>query len=534
MPTVPAHHYALPCEPERLRSALSNALGGEVHVLYFSDPPWGLCTRQQDEDLGSALSREPLLKLVAELEDGQAVSPARTRLPGVPPARHVRQFRCSGGGQAVRRLSQQVLRPAAARDSWRWEKGGDADGWTSLPVQRPTYTYTPTVADVGHRLRASVYYNVLHGAPRHPSKSDYRAVRTRTVGPPEIVLAPPGSEDGRGAAGASEADRGNRSRYDVYLHGNRLIYRNRSCRREDEYGTRFSLIVYSLDSESGTPERDTLKFVCMCLPGRTTAPASLSASFPTRTSLASEPDRLTATGTSFGKRSTGSRRAGGGLTALLASATSGEPAARGVFDIHLGAGSLIFVKEPCARADTEAVFFLHLIPAQMADLPRPSPAIRLRQPGLRFRPARREIQRRMPGESPSPGIPYLRNQDRPVRPRGRRFRSIMEGGAPHPRLFRECRRYRPLAGSSRNSSRKPPFNFNRSRTEKHLRTSDSKVLGVVVRIVLPLVLQECLEHLIVPPDELQDAGRVQASQPADEQRQMECSPRPSDDEPKPG
>ena len=39
-------------------------------------------------------------------------------------------------------------------------------------------------------------------------------------------------------------------------------------------------------------------------------------------------------------------------------------------------------------------------------------------------------------------------------------------------------RYRPSAGSSRNSSRKPPFNFNRSRTEKHLRTSDSKFSAV--------------------------------------------------------
>ena len=53
----------------------------------------------------------------------------------------------------------------------------------------------------------------------------------------------------------------------------------------------------------------------------------------------------------------------------MSSATSGEPAARGVFDIHFGEGSLIFVKDPCARADTEARFFLHLIPANVADLP---------------------------------------------------------------------------------------------------------------------------------------------------------------------
>ena len=51
------------------------------------------------------------------------------------------------------------------------------------------------------------------------------------------------------------------------------------------------------------------------------------------------------------------------------SATSGELAARGVFDIHLGAGGLIFVKAPCARADTEAMFFLHLIPAMWLTSP---------------------------------------------------------------------------------------------------------------------------------------------------------------------
>ena len=68
-------------------------------------------------------------------------------------------------------------------NSWRWEKGGDADGWTSLPVQKwPTYTYTPTVADVGHRLRASVYYMYYMGhlgtrvraitEPSEPVRSD--------------------------------------------------------------------------------------------------------------------------------------------------------------------------------------------------------------------------------------------------------------------------------------------------------------------------------------------------------------------------
>ena len=142
-------------------------------------------------------------------------------------------------------------------EPWRWEKGGDAAGWTTLPVQRPTYAYTPTVADVGQRLRASVYYADRLGnrvrATTKPSKPVRQAL-------PKVLLAAPGSQDGRGAAGASEADRGMRSGYAVYLHGNRLIYENRSCIWEDEYGTRFPLTVYSPASESGKSERDILDF----------------------------------------------------------------------------------------------------------------------------------------------------------------------------------------------------------------------------------------------------------------------------------
>ena len=48
---------------------------------------------------------------------------------------------------------------------------------------------------------------------------------------------------------------------------------------------------------------------------------------------------------------------------------SGEPAVRSAFDVYLHEGTLVYVKEPCVRADTEAKFFLHLIPADVADLP---------------------------------------------------------------------------------------------------------------------------------------------------------------------
>ena len=46
-----------------------------------------------------------------------------------------------------------------------------------------------------------------------------------------------------------------------------------------------------------------------------------------------------------------------------------EPLAEGVFDIHLLDGALVYVKEPCEQADTDARFFLHVVPERTSDLP---------------------------------------------------------------------------------------------------------------------------------------------------------------------
>ena len=50
-------------------------------------------------------------------------------------------------------------------------------------------------------------------------------------------------------------------------------------------------------------------------------------------------------------------------------ATAGEPAISAYFDVYLKENTLTYVKEPCARADTKTKFFLHLIPADVNDLP---------------------------------------------------------------------------------------------------------------------------------------------------------------------
>ena len=353
----PARRYELLCEPDHLRWALSNAPGGgDVHVLYFSDwDYWNPCPRQQDDDFRSALSREPWLELVAEPADGKLY---RLIEPEFRPAARFRSADAPVVGRWVGAVFNESRGRRLPGEPWRWEKGGDAAGWTRLPVEqsagwtRPPVEqsagwYAPTVADVGQRLRASVYY------------ADRLGNRVKAITEPSEPVQ----------AGVSEADRIIRSEYDVYLRGNKLTYENRSCIWEDEYGTRFPLTVYSPASESGTLEHDTLDFEWrtnfwkgngICVTERRL------------------PDKEI-----FGIR-TGQVDRGGNLLweaehmfaekrrlfdDYWSAATSGEPAVRSDFDVYLSENELIYVKEPCARADTEAKFFLALFPADANDLP---------------------------------------------------------------------------------------------------------------------------------------------------------------------
>ncbi len=51
------------------------------------------------------------------------------------------------------------------------------------------------------------------------------------------------------------------------------------------------------------------------------------------------------------------------------SIVAGKPVVRSSFDVYLIENELIYTKEPCARADTEPRFFVHIIPADANDLP---------------------------------------------------------------------------------------------------------------------------------------------------------------------
>lgn len=51
------------------------------------------------------------------------------------------------------------------------------------------------------------------------------------------------------------------------------------------------------------------------------------------------------------------------------SRVSGEPAARGVWDVYLDEAALTYHKQPCVAEDTASRFFLHVFPSDEADLP---------------------------------------------------------------------------------------------------------------------------------------------------------------------
>ena len=53
----------------------------------------------------------------------------------------------------------------------------------------------------------------------------------------------------------------------------------------------------------------------------------------------------------------------------IAAGDYGAPAAQSHFDLYLRDNILIYLKEPCAPGDADARFFLHIIPADLANLP---------------------------------------------------------------------------------------------------------------------------------------------------------------------
>ncbi len=161
-----------------------------------------------------------------------------------------------------------------------------------------------------------------------------------------------------------------RSKFDVYLTNDRLIYYKEECTLKDMRGTFFLRItpvsVYALPDDRGQYGLGTQDFYLDWYGWRFDGKCLGSVPLP------EYPIALINTG----QHDYSERRwdvsivvNSGALEALHESIVSGEPAARSTFNIYLVENTLTYTKQPCAPADTEAQFFLHIIPASRGDLP---------------------------------------------------------------------------------------------------------------------------------------------------------------------
>ena len=160
-----------------------------------------------------------------------------------------------------------------------------------------------------------------------------------------------------------------RAAYDVYLADGELVYVNDDCDPLETEHT-FFLNIYSQRADDLPEDRQGFERVRFDFHRNgALLPETCVALFPL-------PDYPVA-----GFR-TGQRREDGNAAwraefsanpesyrAAYRAAASSEPAARSVFDVHLSDGALVYVKEPCAQADTEDRFFLHVVPQSADDLP---------------------------------------------------------------------------------------------------------------------------------------------------------------------
>ncbi len=160
------------------------------------------------------------------------------------------------------------------------------------------------------------------------------------------------------------------SEYDVYLANGELVYVNDACDPLDTEQP-FELIVHPERAED-LPEALRKQgyewFGLYFHRSGAFVDGGCVAFFP----LPDYPIASIRTGQSI--EGGGEWRAGFALNAepyraAYEAAVSGEPVARGAFDVYLSDGALVYVKEPCEQGDTDAKFFLHITPEQVADLP---------------------------------------------------------------------------------------------------------------------------------------------------------------------
>ena len=158
--------------------------------------------------------------------------------------------------------------------------------------------------------------------------------------------------------------------FDVYIDDNTLYYVKEPCRHEDTRAT-FVLHVFPADLDDLPYYRreygfDNLDFLFIeqgvMFDGKCLASVDLPqydvAGFRTG-SHDNDGQEWTVAHVVQGPK----------LVSAYPSIVSGEPIAREEFDLYIDGGKLYYVKEPCGSDDVQDGFFLHIVPADIDDLP---------------------------------------------------------------------------------------------------------------------------------------------------------------------
>ena len=206
------------------------------------------------------------------------------------------------------------------------------------------------------RAYGSAYLSVVAprlawGAGLRPGAADYRAAYRRVT-----------AADGPAA----------RSDFDVYLHDGALYYVKENC-RQDDVGPRVFLHLYPVNNDDLPPYRREYGFDNWSFEFGW-AGGFFDGKCITQAPLPDYPIARIGTGqrTSGGEtrwRANINPAVFGRFQELEAGLAGLRPVVRGVFDLYLSGGMLVYLRENCAAADVDARFYLHLFPAEPNDLP---------------------------------------------------------------------------------------------------------------------------------------------------------------------
>ena len=248
------------------------------------------------------------------------------------------------GKRFATKLSPAVRRAGFTdRSAWQWERGSDAEGWTNVSGSdhpgRP-HVYTPTTVDVGRQLRAFVHY------------TDSQGNRVKAMTLPSLPVQPSSAIDRGFFLHVIPVDVD-----DLPDHRKQYGFDNLDFRFDD-----YALPLIPVDVDDLPDHRkqygfDNLdfRFDDYALP-LTERPVAVR-------ELPDYPITRIHTGQLIVNED------GSYTHPWEGEIRFDEPLIRSNFDVYLDEDKLTYIKEPCAPADTQAGFFLHLMPADVADLP---------------------------------------------------------------------------------------------------------------------------------------------------------------------